>query len=360
VSARGPYRLSSGAVLQAGLATAGHTTRPANGLQMRGVVLKVYTVDNPNHPAASTADKPPPRGLPVALYADVLCYTAIQGFQKILINKALVTQDTGGMQRGKIWKPRASTQTAKGDPLRPQDLDVANLDGDHVLVSFLDNNLNAPMIVRGLSHPFSDQGQTDAQAFAANLRLKIADGSPSLEKHNGTYFGISAAGDYLTNTLYANDGTLEAKGIAPPPPTSGAYGNLIQLLHAHAQRLTRLLDMSDPASPVEVAREVLTATSYTLKFLEEGNAGPGACIAASGQDDAAFFAVGDAAMHAAIEERLRPVIENLISTFNNHSHFTPVGVSSTATASGFVAKPYDPQTYGAHMAFPDTKSSEVP
>ncbi|RYF12610.1 MAG: hypothetical protein EOO40_00845 [Deltaproteobacteria bacterium] len=320
----------------------------------------VYPIDDPNHPAqggqsGGGAD-------PVALYCDVWCYTTIRGYQQIFVPYVLISQDTAGLQSGTIWRPRQATGTLDRTPWVPGQTDPANLDGDHVLVGYMDNDLSSPVIIRSIPHPAADYGFAQTQPeLASRLRLLKTDGSPYLRKQNGTVSGITQYGDYLVNTLYANDGTLTQQtptqnaGKTPPPATTGDYGNLLMLLHSHATRLTRLINMQNPAKPKDVAQEILDATSYTIKFLTGGE---GNALNVQGSDDKAYVRIGDGGVHAAAAEPLEALLNDLIAKFNNHTHNSSVGPTAPAAASGFVAKPWDKNIQGTHLSFPANKANE--
>lgn len=348
MSARGPYRLPSGAILQSGLAQVGRVARPANGLQLRGVVLDIHLPDDPLNPENQFADPSAQTGLTTAVYVDVLCYSTVQGFQKIIIKNVLLSQEVGGIHAGKIWIPRASSQTVSGKTFNPIVQSISDLDGDHVLLGFVDNDLGSPVVLRGLPHAFADAGQGEAQpTLAANMRITSKDGQPSLTKQNGSFFGITKDGDFIANTCYASDGRLGPKSTPPAPPTTGDYGNLLEQLHSHAQRLTRLIDMSNPAKPVDVAQEILTATSYTLKFLSKGT---GQTLAVQGQDANATMQVGDGAVHAAIAEHLETFYSTVQNWLATHTHSTTTGPSGPALSP---PPEYDTSINSQHLAFPD-------
>lgn len=360
MSARGPATLGSGAVLQAGLASNGENPRSANGLMMRGVVTDVFPIDHDLHPA--NGGQPGGGANPTAPYCAVWCYTTIRGMQQIYLPYVLISQDVAGIQSGTIWLPRKATGTLDGSIWITGHTDPGNLDGDHVLIGFMDNDLSSPVVLRCIPHPRADLGFAATQpSLGSRMKLLRTDGSPYLRKQNGTVTGISENGDFLVNTLYASDGKLtqqtatQKSGMGKPPASNGDYGNLLMLLQQFATRLTRIIDMSDPKHPKDVAQEILDATSYTIRFL---NGGEGNAVALKGADDKAFMRVGDGGVHAAASEPLEQLLKDLIDKFNNHTHNSSVGPTATATASGFVAGPWDPSIQGAHLSFPKTKTGE--
>lgn len=252
------------------LMQSGLPTRPlpaslgrANGLLVRGVVVATYVVDDENHPNAGK-DAPP-----VAVYCDVLSYSNISGTRWRFIKHAIVAQDRGALHSGRVWKPRATSLDVTKETVS---LDVAtnpaNLDGDHVLVGFLDDNLNTPVILEGLPHPSADVGNEDKTAGRGHrLRLKLEDGDPDFWKHHGTFYGINNAGDFEVDTTFAHDGELEEDGKEKPPPTDGKGAQRARLPQ-DAEHIVQLLDLSDAAQPKQVGAEsfkkLLRKTELTL------------------------------------------------------------------------------------------------
>lgn len=188
-----------------------------HGLLMRGVITATYEVDNPQHPIL-TLD---PNITPVAVYCDVLCYSSMINQRFQMLKQVLVSQDVGGMHRGKVWKPRASKTDITGSAI---DLDKATnpafLDGDHVLVGFIDDSPNTPIILKGIPHPSADVGNERKDA-GQRLNLKRVDGDPDFWKHHGSYFGINDDGDFVADTRLANNGTVNGEGKEPDAPTDG-------------------------------------------------------------------------------------------------------------------------------------------
>ncbi len=196
----------------------------ANGLLLRGVVTTTYELDNGDHPEADVNAGEDA----VAIYCDVLVYSSMwqQRFQ--YLRAVLVSQETGGIHRGRVWKPRATSIDITNPP-DGYDLDraanPANLDGDHVLLGFMDDNLNQPVILRGIPHPAADTGN-DAKPAGQRLRLKVADGDPDFQKHHGAFFGISDAGDFVVDTTQGYAGAeLKANGNERAAAEDGTTGN---------------------------------------------------------------------------------------------------------------------------------------
>ena len=194
----------------------------ANGLLLRGCVTATYLVDstervgNDSYWLGET---------PVACYCDVLCYSGIPGQRWIFLRKVLVSQDRGGIHNGKVWKPRAAKiDITEVEFVADGGTNPANWDGDHVLVGFMEDNLNLPIILRGIPHPAQDTGGTEKEV-GHRLRLKVADGDPDFCKHYGSFYGLDEKGDFTVDLTQAYSADLEANGNEPAPPGDGSVGS---------------------------------------------------------------------------------------------------------------------------------------
>lgn len=344
--------LPSGAALQSGLRK--QTLAPPNplGMLMRGVVVATYVTDDPRNPY-NTA-----KTTPYAVYCDVLCYGPAAGGSPTLITKAIVSQERAGIQSGDVWRPRAATLDVSGQPLHLATSNLMDLDGDHVLLGFLDGTYQNPVILRALPHPQGDVGQSQAEPSGGQaLRLKLVDGSPDLRKHHGSVLGISDAGDIVMRTLYANKGELAADGAPPGPPSSADVGNLLMQLHKRAQRVTTLMDMDTPASATAVLQEIVSMTLWSLEFASSAahwavkDAGGNSLeLRKSGAE--ATLVLGDGTHSAAVAEYLLGLYTQLKAQFDSHFHPSALGPTGTAQSAGFMAPGWDPKIASTHLKVP--------
>lgn len=234
----------------------------SQGLLLRGVILATYVLDDSDHPFADSDQ-------PVAVYCDVLTYSNMTGIRNRFIRQALVLQDRGAMHSGRVWKPRATTMrisTGELDPLKGTN--PADMDGDHVLVGFMHNQLFEPIILAGLPHPSADVGNED-RATGNRLRLKLSDGDPDFWKHHGSFYGINDSGDFVTDTRFANDGSLEEEGEEPAPPTDGKGSQLYEL-PLDAAHEVQFYDMSDPDNPEVKVALTFDKKKWELEFIDSG------------------------------------------------------------------------------------------
>ena len=382
------FKLPNGTRLQAGIPTRFVPAQAgrARGLMVRGAVTATYVMDDAGHPTADDEGR-----APVAVYCDVMVTSHLRGNHWFFLPKCLVSQDRGGLHRGAIWKPRAATVDVTDNPM---DLDKgtnpANLDGDHVLVGFIDDLLSHPVILRGIPHPSADVGNEQAP-LGNRMKLQLADGDPEFWKHHGSFFGISDQGDFAVDTTRANDGGLDADGKEAAPPTDGK-GSVAFKLPQDAQQLTELLDMSDVDAPEMVARaeldKVLLRHSFTdaaavIEYLIDSAGTPtreklekakklieladaagvlelkvdgGDTLNVAKKDGNATLALGDGAVHAIIAETFAQwwdlTIRPLFIASDAHVH--PTGVGPSGPPSPLVNLPtYDTGNDSTKVSFPD-------
>lgn len=287
------------------------------GLLLRGVITATYEVDNPHHPVVDRD----PNATAVAIYCDVLCYSSMQGQRWQYLKQVLVSQEIGGMHRGKIYRPRAAKLDVTGNAI---DLDratnPANLDGDHVLVGFYDDNPNTPVIIRGIPHPSNDIGNEDKD-LGHRMKLKQTDGDPDFWKHHGSYFGISDSGDFVIDTTLANDGLLEDDGKEKAAAEDGTVGNFI----ARLQKGTTVT--------IEIDGD-----NFKLEL----------------SDDAAKLTLGDGAMSAAVAEHLETLYDLLKTYIEGAIVPTGVGPSGTILVGSGPAPSWDPNIVSDKLKLPDT------
>ncbi len=178
------------------------------------MVVATYVYDDPDHPFADRK--------PAAIYCDVLVYTQMTGGRTYLVRGALVTQEFASIQAGVIHKPRAATQTIAGEALDPsRPMDPAQLDGDHVLLGFIDDKRAQAVILRAIPPPNQGVGHEDAPV-GQRMRLILADGDPLLFRHHGVLAGFSDDGSYIIDASGGNRGAIDASGHEVPSPAGGA------------------------------------------------------------------------------------------------------------------------------------------
>lgn len=371
-------RLPSGAVLQSAVPS---REVPADGLRayglkLRGVVMATYVLDDPSHPEASRE--------PVAVYCDVMTYGGPSWMQRGFFPRALVSQEIGGMHRGRLWKPRASTIdiSSTGLDMRGPGVNPANLDGDHVLLGFINDSLSQPIIERGIPHPNADAGfdpNTESEV-RGHLKLRLTDGDPDLYKHAGSLYGLMHNGEYLVNTLYAyGDRAIDERGNEPGPAQDGE-GQANFLLPDAAEFVVLFADRSslptlNLLAGLEVTKTRLQYRSQdpdvVFKVTQDGVPAPGdeTVIQATKSGASAECKIGDGAVHAAQVEKLETLYNQLKAALDAHDAAFPAhthqagglvagtvavtGITGTATPATIGAPGWDPGINSSKVSFPD-------
>lgn len=222
------YESAGGAPLQAGLSF--YDGGSANRCELvSGVVMAVYVYDDPSHPFAKTG--------PAAVYCDCLVYSSLTGSRVYPVSTCLFLPSVSGVQSGVIRKPRATAAMVGGGAIDPQN--PAQMDGDHVIIGFLDGRDAQPVILGFLPHPQADAGNESA-AIGHRQRLHLVDGDPHFTKHHGCYFGVSDSGDVVLDATQGNSGALVA-GMESPA-LDGSAGNVRLRANAAGQVAMSLVD----------------------------------------------------------------------------------------------------------------------
>jgi hypothetical protein len=286
---------------------------------LRGCVVATYVVDDPS----IDPNTPPYMGeTPRVVYCDVMCYTTIPGQRFIYLQKALVAQPRGGLHNGKVWKPRAAKIDITGEQFVPTGAsNPGNWDGDHVIVGFLDDMLNQPVVLYGIPHPAQDFGNEN-DPVGQRLALKVADGDPDFHKHYGSYYGLDDKGDFVVDLQGAYTGPdYQPDGKEPDPPGDGSVGN------------------------VKIRLPVVS------KLTVEIDGQPSITLDLSGPD--AKLTVGDGAKKVAIADYLKTMWEDLVNTkFPTHTHVD--GFGGTGPVNSGPVTPWDPAIESTKVTIPDT------
>jgi len=279
----------------------------ARGLLLRGVVMATYVTDDPTHPQADD-----PYGVPSTVYCDVLVYASIPGLRWFTLGKVMVSQNRGGLHRGDLWRPRATTTNILGELNAYEGSNPGYFDGDHVLIGFLNDSLDQPVILRGLPHPSRDIGNGDYE-LGKRMKLKLVDGDPEFHKHHGVFWGVDNEGNHIVDTTFANDGSIDEKGKEPDPPTNGTQGNQVRKIPVDSSHELIVLDMSNPLSPVEVGKLVFRA---------------------NGAQDDVTLELGTGAVSVAIADHLEALytaaVTGVKAAFDGHKHPTGTGPSGVS------------------------------
>jgi hypothetical protein len=199
-----PYLTSDGNVLQSGA-----RSRPENAHQeitnvqgwiARAVVLQVYYTDEDDLESQRM------------ITADVRTY----GLHSRMLVKVPVLQRVQGVHDQDLYIPRPCSQDLNGGPLITEPTDTQgptpahDVDGDHVLVGFWDNDPGQPFIFPfALPHPKS------------NGEPKAADGRQRVIRHHGIAVRWSDTSDFEIDATSAALPDLVAQGAEASASGSG-------------------------------------------------------------------------------------------------------------------------------------------
>ena len=251
------YNTAGGAPLQSGIRYGSDTGIDPHTL-VRGVVTATYPVDDPSHPMAQFTST-------YTVFCDVLVYSAMSGSRSYPLKNCLVLQPAAGLQTGQIRKPRAATGMVGGGAL-----DYAQpglLDGDNVVVAFLDGNITQPVVIAYLEHPHADVGN-DGLAIGHRKRLQMADGDPNLVKHHGCFYGVDDAGNIVVDASQGNSGALIGGNEATGTP--GKSGNATIIIDAAAAATVKVVDSTTQgtrAAPKTLVTATLSGAGYAVTFI---------------------------------------------------------------------------------------------
>lgn len=190
----------------------------AFGLLLRGVVIASYSVeDDPLFDGGGAAPgelEPSKAGLQDLYspnYCDVYTYSNRPGSNNRILSRVLVPNGRSSPTSAhtRLLRPAqinlatgmALSELAVGELLPPP----GDLDGDHVLVGFMDDDLGCPVVLSGIPHPraLSSQGQL--------LRASKLAGDAEQLVHNGVRLAITENGDL----------DVDMRGGVPAIRTSG-------------------------------------------------------------------------------------------------------------------------------------------
>lgn len=338
--------VGAGTRIQAGIPSGPvQADRSARGLLLRGVVLSTHVADSREHPRADWTGQDGP---PLHVYCDVLVLTDQPGQRWISLRGVLVAQPgPSGLHRGRTWRPRPSSLNLSGPAAElDQTVNPADLDGDHVLVGFLGDSFDQPVILASLPHPQVDLGHEQG-ALGQRVHLLEADGDPDLTRHHGVSWGVDGLGGWLVDSRRANVGEIDpARGFDEPvPPTDGKGGQTYKLPKDAAFQVV-LQDMTNPDVPVSKLVLRLDSASALLQL-------EGATLQAAGKDATATLKVGDGVKHVAIVEALR-TLYNLLKTYlENAKVNTGMGPSSTVLAASGPAPAWASDIESTKVSLPD-------
>jgi hypothetical protein len=290
-----------------------------NGLLLKGVVTATYVVDSEEHPKIEDTVNSP-----CAIYCDVLIYTSISYCRWFPLSKVLVSQKRGGMHNDDIWKPRAVSQNIFGDFNSTSGSNPGALDGDHVLIGFINNSFNEPIILKGIPHPSRDI-YNEENELGKRIKLKVVDGDPDLIKHHGVFHGILDSGDYVVNTVYANNGVTDDNGKESSPSIDGSSGNQRYSLPKDSIYSIEFKDVSNPINPVNTVTLTVRANDNNIEVIKDGEN----VLTVNDKGLLSILKLGNGSVSVAIATHLKILYNNLYNAIFSHIH--PIGSPNTGS-----------------------------
>lgn len=290
-----------------------------NGLLLKAVVTATYVTDSEEHPKINDTIN-----TPSVVYCDVVVYSNMSYCRWFSLSKVLVSQKRGGIHNDDIWKPKAVSKNILGDFNSTKGSNPGSLDGDHVLIGFINNSFNEPIIIRGIPHPSRDI-YNESNELGKRIKLKLVDGDPDLVKHHGVFHGVTDSGDYVVNTVYANDGTTDDLGKEPLPSVTGETGNQIHSLPENSEYSIEFKNVSDPINPVNVVTLVIKAVDNNIEVFKDGEN----VITINDSGLSSILQLGNGVVSVAIATHLKTLYNNLYNAIFSHVH--PVGSPNTGS-----------------------------
>lgn len=293
----------------------GRNPLAANGLILRGAVVATYVpIDGP--PSAKRKVLHDDADI-AGTYCDVIVYSRHPNFRNALFRSVPVVGDSG-LHDGRVWAPRAARVNLAGGTLQRTGVDPVDLDGDHVLIQFLDDDLAQPVITGRAPHPRMGTGNEGLPEAGHRMRLKVVDGEPDFWKHHGSFYGVDDSGNFVVDTTRAHGGEFSDDG-SEVPAQDAAHGNVI----------IRVGD--DNTVTVQV--------------------GGGATLLLTGKDGATTMQLGDGARHVAVVEELQALYGVLKTWLETHVH--PTGVGPSGPPAVLPAPDWDPAINSSKVSIPE-------
>lgn len=302
-------------------------------VKVRAVVIATFFADEDDRESAQGAYSPK------NIVCDVLTYG---GRYRSFLAKVPVVQHRHGLNDyTDLWIPRASTVDLSKAPLAAPVLqrtegettvDPRDLDGDHVLVEFLENDPMQPIINGSLAHPRS------------NYRLVKSDGESRRSRFRGVETSIDSNGNVRIDTTGANDGTLNDDGTETAADDS-THGRITVLVGKHTT-----FDVQGTDGTTQTYELALSDGQLEVRLQD------GASMLLTGKDGSTNLIIGDGVMSAVLGERLQQYIDALVlaqKTFNA-THVHPDGWGSTApTGSDGTLPDYGTDINSTKVKLPD-------
>jgi hypothetical protein len=288
--------------VQSAFATPPRYTTPI----VRAVVVAVYFADGQEERAASMQQRDPKFYGVKTVAVDVLTFGG--RFRAYLQKVPVAPRRHGLNDYDGLWIPRAASVdlSTGGPPILGQTpgqtpSDPRDLDGDHVLVEFLDNDPTQPFIRDQLPHP-----------RASYTQLKAA-GDARESKFRGVVTRIDKDGNVVVDTTGANSGAIHQTTGEETAALDNAHGKLTIKLNHNAPFQLVGVDTAGGAEKYSLAIDP-AAKTFTLR-LDNGSA-----LTVTDKDGNAVLQLGDGAVKATREDLLNTLWGQLKTYLDAHTH----------------------------------------
>lgn len=303
-------------------------TPKASGLLLKGVVTATYVTDDNDHPTFLD-----PMNRPLAVYCDVVVYPSIPKQRWFFLQKVLVSTSRGGLHDDDSWQPKATTSNIVTQVLDNQlGANPGQLDGDHVLVGFMNDSFDEPVILRGIPHPSRDVGNL-LYGTGKRLKLKQVDGNPDFKKFKGVFRGVDGSGNHVVDSTFGHTGTLLAAGLEPPSDITGTSGNQERKLPQNSTHEITFWNMAVPLVPVEVAKFKCTKTEFEILLTLLPT------LKVEGSALTAKLTLGSGAVSATIAEHMETLWGLMVTWAAGHIHNDSLAAPTTPPLAGTPVPP---------------------
>jgi len=277
---------------------------------VRGVVMATYFADDTNTDTqqALTTREFSDNGKITAVRCDVLTYG--KRFRTFMRDVPVAQKRHGLNDYTGLWIPKAtSVDLSTGEPIREggeegiPPSDPRDMDGDHVLVEFLEGDIQQPFIRDVLPHP---------RTF---FRQLAAAGPTRESRFRGVITKIDKDGNVFLDTTRSNSGALNLVPVnekgAETPALDTSHGNVTLQMNHNAVLTVNGVNDSGASEKFQLILKdgelhVRLSNGESLKI--NGNAG------------SAITLLGDAVVKAAREDLLNTLWGSLKTTFDAHVH----------------------------------------
>ncbi len=296
---------------------------------------------------------------PAGIYCDVLVYSSRRGSRSAVLRDCLLSQEAMHLHDGEVVLPRSTTLQFNEALLPNQVRNPAELDGDHVIVGFLDNDYGTPVILRFLPHPSSDIGKlelpSEIDVIGHRTRLISSDGDVRLWRHHGTFFGLQGDGSYVLDLSRGHAGQVRNDGTEQPYSESPAPNSTIRLRPGGTYRIEIVANPDQPSSGGKAIELTITENQFQLRLDGADNL----TLEQSGAN--ATLKVGDGAVHVAIGEHLETLYNQLKARldafdqiFATHVHGSTFGPTTFPEPSGSISAPaWNSDIVSSKVSLPD-------